>query len=412
MSFWDGIGHGVVVSTALWTVLNSTSGECQCGNNLEGVVHCDSVSKQISLLVCYCMSYSKDFNTTVVGPCNVLCSKGPKGYGSYNVLKVDGDLNGAICADYDREGQLCGKCAAGFGPPVYSYSLKCVRCLETEFKLNIIKYVVVAFLPLTAFYLGAIMFKLSVTSGDMVVYVLMCQLVSVPSVPRFLLRHTNRGVSGHLPMALYAIWNLDFFRCLYSPFCIHPRLSTLHVLALDYLIVYPLLLIFLTGTRLPDWCVPSGTRLPDWCVPSGTRLPDWCVPSGTRLPDWCVPSGTRLPDWCVPSGTRLPDWCVPSGTRLPDWCVPSGTWCVPSPLDIPHVHCSNTTRSLPTSSDDMETSIQGNDVHQTRVGHTWFTNTSICYFLDFVVREDPLCLLFLMLVIWRISAVNISPLES
>ena len=32
-----------------WTVYSSASGECQCGDGLHGVVHCDRANKQISL---------------------------------------------------------------------------------------------------------------------------------------------------------------------------------------------------------------------------------------------------------------------------------------------------------------------------------------------------------------------------
>ena len=49
--------------------------------------------------------------------------------------------------------------------------------------------------------------------------------------------------------AYFGIWNLDFFRLLYTPFCLHPNATTLQVLSLDYIIaVYPLLLIILTYT--------------------------------------------------------------------------------------------------------------------------------------------------------------------
>ena len=43
------------------------------------------------------------------------------------------------------------------------------------------------------------------------------------------------------------IWNLDFFRLAYDPFCLHPNMTTLHALSLDFAIVlYPLFLIVLT----------------------------------------------------------------------------------------------------------------------------------------------------------------------
>ena len=236
-----------------WTVFSSPSGECQCGDGLYGVVHCDRDNKRISLLKCYCMSYNMDFNMTVVGPCNAMCRKASTDYyGYYNLLNVSDDaslLNSELCWKYNREGQLCGRCKNNTGPPVYSYSLECVPCLETEFKSNLFKYVAVAFLPLTIFYLGAVIFKLSVTSGNMVAYVLVCQIASVPATQRYLwLNFEKHNVLGiKLLISVYSMWNLDFFRSLHRPFCIHPKMFTLHVLALDYLVgVYPLFLIFLT----------------------------------------------------------------------------------------------------------------------------------------------------------------------
>ena len=48
-------------------------------------------------------------------------------------------------------------------------------------------------------------------------------------------------------LLLFGIWNLDFFRLIYTPFCLHPNATTLQVLSLDYIIaVYPLVLIILT----------------------------------------------------------------------------------------------------------------------------------------------------------------------
>ena len=44
--------------------------------------------------------------------------------------------------------------------------------------------------------------------------------------------------------SIYGIWNLDFFRSVYTPFCLNPSLTTLQVMSLDYIIAaYPLVLI-------------------------------------------------------------------------------------------------------------------------------------------------------------------------
>ena len=46
---------------------------------------------------------------------------------------------------------------------------------------------------------------------------------------------------------LYSIWNLDFFRSIYPPFCLHPNMSALGVLSLDYLVaIYPMVAVILT----------------------------------------------------------------------------------------------------------------------------------------------------------------------
>ena len=59
--------------------------------------------------------------------------------------------------------------------------------------------------------------------------------------------YSNEEIVAYTFVSLYGIWNLDFFRLLYPPFCLHSHMTTLQVLALDYLIaVYPLILIVIT----------------------------------------------------------------------------------------------------------------------------------------------------------------------
>ena len=57
----------------------------------------------------------------------------------------------------------------------------------------------------------------------------------------------SHNIFMDIVLSLFSLWNLDFFRAVYGPFCIHPQISSLGVLALDYLpALYPLLLIFIT----------------------------------------------------------------------------------------------------------------------------------------------------------------------
>ena len=237
----------------VWTVhvVRNTTELCQCGSSLDEVVDCDPQTGSISVMYCYCMTQTEDTNVTVVGSCITMCTSRSAPHS--NIMNEIGtrevaDLNEQTCGFANRMGQLCGRCIEGHGLPVYSYAISCVNCSAVNLKHNLLKYIAISFLPLTATYLVVVMFKVSVTSGRMVGYVLICQLSTIPTLTRIVARpETTTSLFGLFLIAFFSVWNLDFFRSLYTPFCIHPQMSTLHVLSLDYLVgVYPLVLIFLT----------------------------------------------------------------------------------------------------------------------------------------------------------------------
>ena len=131
------------------------NGTCQFGDGLGGIVKSNLHSMQTMLESSYCMTTDPATNRTVVGEC------------TYSTV-VDGyvalpcnisELNDFMCAGLNREGQLCGKCREGFAPPVYSYSLSCVNC--TEYSLNWLRYLAVAFVPLTIFCTFVVVFHIS-----------------------------------------------------------------------------------------------------------------------------------------------------------------------------------------------------------------------------------------------------------
>ena len=223
---------------------------CECGSGVGKVISCDEASGQVELLGSYCMTYDSDNISLVVGKCyfglNVSIHN-EKSYLLYHryPLPCDPSLLNQRCDGYGRTGQLCGKCKDGFTLPVYSYSLSCVEC--TDYSYNWMKYVAATFLPLTIFFLVVIIFRVSVTAGLLDVFILFSQLITFPALMRPLSIHhikQQRALPVFSGLSMYGIWNLDFFRLLYPPFCMHPKMTTLHVLFLDYAIaVYPLLLI-------------------------------------------------------------------------------------------------------------------------------------------------------------------------
>ena len=143
----------------------------------------------------------------------------------------------------------------GYSPPVYSYYPHCVNC--TSGTNNWPKYLAVSLLPTTVFFLGILTLRLRATSPLLNGYIMLCQIITAPPIQRLIAysiyaghyKNTQAVKMSFIYFGCIGIWNLDFFRLAYTPFCLHPNASTLQVLSLDYIIAaYPLTLIILTYT--------------------------------------------------------------------------------------------------------------------------------------------------------------------
>ena len=204
---------------------------------------------QVGVLNLYCFTSNGDgSNTSVVGRCLVAVNHGEKllsRVGRYH--KVLGNLSEQekqTCDYLNRQGRLCGKCKPNHYVSAYSYDIKCYPFTSSLWK-SVVEYVCIAYLPLTIFLCVVMVFRISVTSPAMNVPVLCCQLLSSPAALMALLQYL-RGTHDlyyvKLLSTLYGIWNLDFFRSLIPPICLH--LNTMQMMALDYLVaVYPFIIL-------------------------------------------------------------------------------------------------------------------------------------------------------------------------
>ena len=236
-----------------WTYFNSDTQECQCGATVHNFVSCfiNGNTSEVDLFMQFCMTQNKKKTKLVVGPCPY--NKHPRfPVPRFSVTALDK----ALCGLTSRTGQLCGQCVDGYSPPVYSYFPQCVNC--TSGTNNWPKYLAVSLLPTTAFFMVALIFRFRATSPLLNGYILFCQIFTAPPIQRLIAYSLyKRQYEGVRDVKIYAytlfgylgIWNLDFFRFAYTPFCLHPNASTLQVLSLDYIIAaYPLALIILTYT--------------------------------------------------------------------------------------------------------------------------------------------------------------------
>ena len=234
-----------------WEFRNIPTGRCQCRLTLDHLVICKEKPHDLQLYVCFCMAYSHEMNVLLVGSCQYTCYRSSSGYFFPITINSTSQLNEFMCSEYNRQGQLCGSCMPGYAPPVYSYYLSCVNCTTGNWG----KYTAVSLLPLTAFFVFVVTFRLSATSPKLNGFILCVQILMSPPNTRAFQNSIEKQMRTHHQLTdaylfwgtFYGVWNLDFLRLVYTPFCLQPHTNTLHVLALDYLVaVYPLLLITLS----------------------------------------------------------------------------------------------------------------------------------------------------------------------
>ena len=230
----------------LWQSKDRATNLCRCiGSSI--VVRCTDDPYHLGIQECYCMTHRHQ--QVLVGSCLYTCHRAKVGY----ILNITGEsisqINEKVCGPFKREGQMCGRCIPGHAPPVYSYSFTCVNCTTSNWG----KYLAVSLLPSTAFFVFAVVFRISATSPSLNGFILFNQILTSAPTMRALEITLAKRRGKFTPaersitqvfVSLSGVWNLDFFRLVYNPFCLQPNTNNLQVVAMDYLTaVYPLLLI-------------------------------------------------------------------------------------------------------------------------------------------------------------------------
>ena len=216
-----------------WQGENDATGNCECGNPLLQVVHCQEETHNLQLYACCCMTYS---HKTLVGSCQYTCERSDSGYFFSIPVNSTSKLNEFMCSYNNRQGQLCGSCMPGYAPPVYSYYLSCVNCTTSNWG----KYTAVSLLPVTASFVFVLSFRLSATLQKLNGFILCIQILASPpnmrsladyiEIPRRLNKQQKRCKSS----SRYFSWNIEpgfSASCLHSflPAASHkhsPRLSS------------------------------------------------------------------------------------------------------------------------------------------------------------------------------------------
>ena len=238
-------------SCPAWAYCNETAGICECYTQSD-VLICDPKGKQNYVLRCYCLTSNED-NMVELGPCVYNCDRiqRPDYPSNVSYTKIPDnihDLNSAMCNAYNRTGTLCGECLNDTFLRAYSYDMSCHKCDGGLY--NWMKYIAVAYLPLTLFCIIVFGCRINIPSSQMLGYVFYCQILGSPMLSRTILLFLHKNLDTEmytkiweqLIEILYGIWNLDFFRILDLKICL--KLSPLATLSLDFFIaIYPLVIM-------------------------------------------------------------------------------------------------------------------------------------------------------------------------
>ena len=232
---------------------------CECARDKYGgheVIFCNSSHYEFTAALYWtrCMTlYNGTDSPVVSGICFPYVSKGnaPKGFLTlpHSIDKLDD----YFCKPMKRTGRLCSRCMKGFGFPVLSYNVSCIKCNSSDLHWNLLKYISAQYIPLTLFLLLVIVFRVSVNNGYANAFIFYAQMLTNQFVlirVQQTLDHQQSSVNSWIysvVMFPYTIWNLDFIQLIppIQPFgCISPAITNLHILTLNYIVaLYPLALL-------------------------------------------------------------------------------------------------------------------------------------------------------------------------
>ena len=114
-------------------------------------------------------------------------------------------------------------------------------------------YIAAAFLPLTLLFGVFIVLRITATSGLLNSFVFITQIISMPVQMKVITAHaildehympSTFMLLTNVVLSFYGFCNLDFFCMVYKPFCLHPKMTTIQAMSMDYVTaIYPLALL-------------------------------------------------------------------------------------------------------------------------------------------------------------------------
>ena len=230
-----------------WYLPTSSSG-CICGSTLGPLIKCYG-HERVKIRVAFCMSFDRASQQVLVGNCPYVNRDIQRNI-FIEQSRNQSHLNEELCGWANRTGFLCSRCKEGLGVSTMTYGYTCMKCIGNL--KGWILYFFLALMPVTVFFLVIMVCRIRTNSEKMNAMICIFQIMTfyMDKYP-YTVRGTAGGRRGDYllltAVTIGSIWNLDFFRHIIPPFCISEHLSTLNIIAMEYIVaIYPLFLMFLT----------------------------------------------------------------------------------------------------------------------------------------------------------------------
>ena len=210
---------GSNTSCPTWFYYSNTTNQCECGATYSMELNCNQEEMKAEIADGFCATSTGQEGLYYAGDCPFIHTENNTDR-ILSELPSDPDLlNDTMCGPYNRKGLLCGRCIDGYGPAVYSLDMKCANCsrLSTGYAISV--YLLLEFIPITLFFIVIVIFRLNITAGPLLGYVLFCQVYVYNCTQEylFIFMYIVSHVSVPLRVLLYSSltlsdsWILQFF---------------------------------------------------------------------------------------------------------------------------------------------------------------------------------------------------------
>lgn len=225
---------------------------CSCGEvwkrfNTSKTVRCKDTGFEV--FTGHCLTYSVSVNSLSVGAC------------PYNTARETvvitirhniSELGDTFCAPFHRKGRLCEECMEGFSPSI-AHSMHCKQC---NVKFAWLKYVAMqVVIPSSALFVIIVVCNVQFSSSPLNALVLFFQtfyacLYYDAKLNSLIGR--DGSVFVHILMAVYRIFNLDFYYIFsfnnFSQICFGQSMKGVHILLMKYFEAFsPLVLVLVVS---------------------------------------------------------------------------------------------------------------------------------------------------------------------